>query len=628
MVSTVPSAAAATLDDTEPYVPNRLLEAVWSASEFLAGYEQQDAHEFLMAVLDNLHGHLDRAAKNESSAPGLRRTLAAHKLRAKQQQSPPQQQQLKQTQIHKETVSSSLGAAPGSAAGGKDGDNSNNTTSRNNRARRPDETSSLVGWESPAVFENDDKNAVARAAAAAAVAAAVATVRVGERTKSERAALSPLVQPGKGTAQDYHGESPPPRARPAMWQANGGSAVSLICPRTPQEAGKERNILAEAASPSPTTKPRSTTSERGEEAKESGGARSGGGGAQSVEKRAETKGVLNGQRLEDVNLAGFVQEVFAGVTRSDVVCTSCEHVSCTYERFLEVSLPVRPGEHEKRQHQGKWKVSPDRVAKNSRPRDVGVGTGRRNAVKHEFPGIPSVSLDTAQHNGGHKSSVSPVKVEASGEGRFISATNGSRRELPPSSSATAPAPGTHPRQPRPPTGSHRKSPSKKAESVRKGSPEACRDAQSGGASQARASFGGASQPSNPSNVNAREIVSGLESSSPSGGQAGDVTKRSLGGVGRRDLGANRGAGPAAPLPRTISDCFARFAAREDLTARMTCDSCSASSVWKTKQMSFCSLPRVLVLHLKRFDAMADRKIDVSGTLPGALRQRARVGVVA
>ncbi|CAM9660643.1 unnamed protein product, partial [Hapterophycus canaliculatus] len=63
---------------------------------------------------------------------------------------------------------------------------------------------------------------------------------------------------------------------------------------------------------------------------------------------------------------------------------------------------------------------------------------------------------------------------------------------------------------------------------------------------------------------------------------------------------------------SITDCFARFAARESLTVRMACDSCSAASVSKTKQMSFCSLPRVLVLHLKRFDAMSDRKIDVSG----------------
>lgn len=61
--------------------------------------------------------------------------------------------------------------------------------------------------------------------------------------------------------------------------------------------------------------------------------------------------------------------------------------------------------------------------------------------------------------------------------------------------------------------------------------------------------------------------------------------------------------------RSINDCFDTFSASEQLGARMQCDSC-AGSVLKTKQMSFCSLPRVMVVHLKRFDAMADRKIDV------------------
>ncbi|CAN0576793.1 unnamed protein product, partial [Ectocarpus sp. 12 AP-2014] len=74
-------------------------------------------------------------------------------------------------------------------------------------------------------------------------------------------------------------------------------------------------------------------------------------------------------------------------------------------------------------------------------------------------------------------------------------------------------------------------------------------------------------------------------------------------------GGSKSRSVATGPARSITDCFARFAARESLTVRMACDSCSAASVCKTKQMSFCSLPRVLVLHLKRFDAMADRKID-------------------
>ena len=39
----------------EPLVPHRLLQTMWSAASHLAGYEQQDAHEFLIALLDALH---------------------------------------------------------------------------------------------------------------------------------------------------------------------------------------------------------------------------------------------------------------------------------------------------------------------------------------------------------------------------------------------------------------------------------------------------------------------------------------------------------------------------------------------------------------------------------------------
>jgi ubiquitin carboxyl-terminal hydrolase 22/27/51 len=40
-----------------PYVPFRFLHLVWQNARHLAGYEQQDAHEFLMATLDILHQH-------------------------------------------------------------------------------------------------------------------------------------------------------------------------------------------------------------------------------------------------------------------------------------------------------------------------------------------------------------------------------------------------------------------------------------------------------------------------------------------------------------------------------------------------------------------------------------------
>lgn len=40
-----------------PHIPFRLLHLVWTHARHLAGYEQQDAHEFLIATLDILHRH-------------------------------------------------------------------------------------------------------------------------------------------------------------------------------------------------------------------------------------------------------------------------------------------------------------------------------------------------------------------------------------------------------------------------------------------------------------------------------------------------------------------------------------------------------------------------------------------
>uniref|UniRef100_F6RRI2 ubiquitinyl hydrolase 1 n=1 Tax=Ciona intestinalis TaxID=7719 RepID=F6RRI2_CIOIN len=43
------------------YIPFRLLHLVWTNARHLAGYEQQDAHEFLIAALDLLHQHLSES---------------------------------------------------------------------------------------------------------------------------------------------------------------------------------------------------------------------------------------------------------------------------------------------------------------------------------------------------------------------------------------------------------------------------------------------------------------------------------------------------------------------------------------------------------------------------------------
>lgn len=43
--------------DVTPYKPHRFLNLVWTHVKHLAGYEQQDAHEFFIAALDVLHRH-------------------------------------------------------------------------------------------------------------------------------------------------------------------------------------------------------------------------------------------------------------------------------------------------------------------------------------------------------------------------------------------------------------------------------------------------------------------------------------------------------------------------------------------------------------------------------------------
>lgn len=60
------------------YVPYKLLHLVWTNARHLAGYEQQDAHEFLIAALDLLHQHLsvNSDTTNNNSHPVAGKTPA------------------------------------------------------------------------------------------------------------------------------------------------------------------------------------------------------------------------------------------------------------------------------------------------------------------------------------------------------------------------------------------------------------------------------------------------------------------------------------------------------------------------------------------------------------------------
>ena len=58
---------------TEPYAPCRLLQSMWSHNDLLAGYQQQDAHEFLISLLDGVHssieGHTSYNTLNGTNSP-------------------------------------------------------------------------------------------------------------------------------------------------------------------------------------------------------------------------------------------------------------------------------------------------------------------------------------------------------------------------------------------------------------------------------------------------------------------------------------------------------------------------------------------------------------------------------
>ncbi|XP_077001216.1 ubiquitin carboxyl-terminal hydrolase 51 [Tamandua tetradactyla] len=53
-----------------PHIPYKLLHLIWIHAEHLAGYRQQDAHEFLIAILDVLHRHSkDDSVAQEANNP-------------------------------------------------------------------------------------------------------------------------------------------------------------------------------------------------------------------------------------------------------------------------------------------------------------------------------------------------------------------------------------------------------------------------------------------------------------------------------------------------------------------------------------------------------------------------------
>lgn len=65
--------------------------------------------------------------------------------------------------------------------------------------------------------------------------------------------------------------------------------------------------------------------------------------------------------------------------------------------------------------------------------------------------------------------------------------------------------------------------------------------------------------------------------------------------------------PDSATTLTLEGCLTRFTSAETLADMHTCDSCGAT-VKREKRLTIDKLPNVLVVHLKRFDALKSRKV--------------------
>jgi hypothetical protein len=223
------------------------MSAIWSVSDALAGYQQQDAHEFFIALLDNLHVHLMLYDENQRRLQRLESALET----------------LQERQRQRQKVVSRGTSKP--------------------KAKRPS-------------FSH-----------------AAAPSKTGEAVPSKAAAEDAPSTPQK-IAADGTSLAPP---------ACAASAASASAPPSASGSPADKGAAADLVLPHPLRigdmcfTPRSTKL-HGE--------------------RIKSSDAANGRSMRALNLTGFVSQVFAGVTKSNLVCQGCKHVSCTYERFLEVSL--------------------------------------------------------------------------------------------------------------------------------------------------------------------------------------------------------------------------------------------------------------------------------------------------
>lgn len=68
--------------DNKTLIPSDLLYTVWNYANYLAGYEQHDAHEFLMAFFNGLEAHLEQFHGSKPVSTDTSDVEARHQNRA------------------------------------------------------------------------------------------------------------------------------------------------------------------------------------------------------------------------------------------------------------------------------------------------------------------------------------------------------------------------------------------------------------------------------------------------------------------------------------------------------------------------------------------------------------------
>jgi Ubiquitin carboxyl-terminal hydrolase len=258
--------------------------------------------------------------------------------------------------------------------------------------------------------------------------------------------------------------------------------------------------------------------------------------ATSVSKVSET---ANGVRLEDVTLSGFVTEVFAGITRSEVVCLNpnCHHVSATFERFLDVSLSLNgtdDDENDTAEHTEHTDNSGMQHNDDAKKTDIDNTVNNINSKGTDSDSDMDIDTDIDIHT--HNQNTAAGSGNESDYDGTTTNNHGNKTRI-------------------------------------------------AAAATAERSLRQASKGSNSSNSNSKSTAN----------VSVPLTRAAAASCNSK----------AVQLTSLIDG----FTAVEQLPHGVKCDACNAADCMKTKQMSFSSLPLVLIIQLKRFDALTDRKLN-------------------